>query len=1320
MKRLTKLFTLLLALCLLLGVVAISAAAVKSEDAIADHISGQYSVEGVANYKKNTDGTLDFSQSSQLGNTNKWCADDVTATIGGDSYRRFYNIGEGTISSDKLTTAGYFSTAIGDGSNSKVMTKNYSLAVNSTIKYQYATVDFDFMSDRYVYHNASANTYKTYTAEELAAAGLTPESDGVDLAMHNGQRFYFVFNYWEAKIDADTETKKTLNPSIYFVKDAEGNWYYANQATYDAATKRVPVSGYAQYDHITVTASLSYNESTGKTTLIASTFVNGQHIESKSVSAEYLSANMQQLRLNIHGTLKRVDSFSYGIDNLTVNYYKGADSGIYTTGDAVYGLDDYFADSNWTKKPLYNCQDTVCTRTYLTRNGYLQVNDGDVKGDFVSIPGVVSEELAKVKNGSEVVTTRDILDLEIPEGVDSFTVKCDNTKVNVTLSESALANYYRAIKSESGYSVMKLSADAAIPLKWYGPDGKLLGETSAFYGETPVAPKDILIYDAYFEAGKVYYKDEVSWSWNLNGEVSALTMENVKPGEAVELRASLPAEYKVLEGATFFMGNIDLKTLKVTPVPASDGTFGYYVNQSGKNMLAECEAMTYGNVCTLLADFNGEGSNPEAIFESYNAKIPAGKTLYFDVNGHKLVKDGLSNDDGVPFFYVQEESVLNAYSTVPGGEIYSGHLRKSSRTNQTMSAGGLVRTVTNTNVATVNIGDLLDEDGDVLLKCGNNFSYSGGTIFVMQGSDAAVSDDKFVNLNINGGFYYYPLRGTYAFITLQSPDLNANIDGITLYGTYSSASLFHEYDGKLTHVNATVTNSNIYSNFILYRTTPKSSYTFENCVLAGKFASNYGAEIIIGKGNVICNAAEADGALLNKTGVKLASGIECVTGATSGSAVYTDTFQHAKLYIKWADSMDLTYPEGAAIEGVVDTDAEAALLTNAKLKAEVWNVKVTTTVSYNITHVTFEEGKEPASVATILWKDFDGNVVATSKALVGSENVTAPVSVNSLEGYSTENYKWYAIDYKWANENGGDTVVSGENVYVPTAYVKADISGKKANMTLADGMTFNLYLPIADENVTDIKVSGANAYGVKNVATLGDVYVISVNYALIAYGNARVTVSYKVDGVALSLEIKLNALVYIKEVARAYECGSEESILAYQILAYKQAVSAYLEAPISDSEKTAIAEIDAIYAAHTDCSCVKALDVNDIPDEEKSVNYDTTLAGKITSINYLLNSNTIGLRIYAAEGIDIYDVYYTALDGSTKSLNAIYQPGGYYTVNGIPAASATAIITICIDSTDGSAEGTYSLGRYIVNNPEVEIAKALYSYAKAAYKYKVD
>ena len=114
MKRLTKLFTLLLAICLLLGVVAISAAAVKSEDAIADHIAGQYTVSGVSNYKTDTEGTTDWSESSQLGKADGYvvCAADSATTVNGNTYRRFYNIGEGSMASDKITSVGYFNTSL--------------------------------------------------------------------------------------------------------------------------------------------------------------------------------------------------------------------------------------------------------------------------------------------------------------------------------------------------------------------------------------------------------------------------------------------------------------------------------------------------------------------------------------------------------------------------------------------------------------------------------------------------------------------------------------------------------------------------------------------------------------------------------------------------------------------------------------------------------------------------------------------------------------------------------------------------------------------------------------------------------------------------------------------------------------------------------------------------------------------------------------------------------------------------------------------------------------------------------------------------------
>ena len=275
-------------------------------------------------------------------------------------------------------------------------------------------------------------------------------------------------------------------------------------------------------------------------------------------------------------------------------------------------------------------------------------------------------------------------------------------------------------------------------------------------------------------------------------------------------------------------------------------------------------------------------------------------------------------------------------------------------------------------------------------------------------------------------------------------------------------------------------------------------------------------------------------------------------------------------------------------------------------------------------------------------------------------------------------------------------------------------SGIMANMSLFTDMCFNLYLPKID-GLNILSVSNAeldeNTYWVNG----NEMYVISATPQINSFDPIEATVKYSMDGNEYELDILLDVLRYTTTVANLYECGSKESRLVYEIIRYKEAAAVYLDPEFQDSTG-ALSAFKEIYSSHADCKCVT--ENISIPEEELNVDYSPLMEKGVLGISYDVALDKMGLVIYVKEDTTLSGVSYKNHRGETVTHTVengrLIEKSGYYLVESISAADINNVMTI----TTGEAMGTYSLGKYINNNPTVELAKRLYSYSVAAENYK--
>jgi hypothetical protein len=326
--------------------------------------------------------------------------------------------------------------------------------------------------------------------------------------------------------------------------------------------------------------------------------------------------------------------------------------------------------------------------------------------------------------------------------------------------------------------------------------------------------------------------------------------------------------------------------------------------------------------------------------------------------------------------------------------------------------------------------------------------------------------------------------------------------------------------------------------------------------------------------------------------------------------------------------------------------------------------------------------------------------------------------------------------FLWGGEDGTLVVKSGENVFTPIYTEATHINGKKANMSLTTGMIFNLYLPLPGAGVKAGSVYSPDAIGpVETVKVEGvDMLKLSFVSELEDFAATTVTICFTADdGEELTYEVNINALQYVTLLANTYICGTEEAQLAYEIVSYKKAVATYLATAegktlaevLTEAELSAISSFEAVFAAHAaGCACTAGLY------SDAEVGTEVLPTGTYTNVGisgfaYLLNSDNNGLRINVGENTVIKYASYNDLlgvevvhDEALGNLKLIEtETDRYYVISGISASDTTATFTITVEYNGVKSTVTYSLAQYI-NSTGADVAKALYSYSKAAAAYK--
>lgn len=375
----------------------------------------------------------------------------------------------------------------------------------TTIDCDYVTIDFELATDRYVYVDADGISHTVdENGDPITSIDQIPDGCDYRLAYSTSGSYYTLRGL---KV-ADGKWSEQFQPFCFQIqRDTDGSWYVFNHS-FKNTTKKIPLSGeLGVFDHFTFVLKNTYHDDGKLDTCYLYQFVNGELMNQTTLSgATFSDVRLEKLTLTEAKYVPgKSDTFAMAYDNLAVNRY--------TKGSPLSaGLDAFFADDSYKTTPFYQCSDVVYGYTYASPNGYVSV-DG-LKG---SITAYVNELLANVKNESVVETTFDLLNYELPEGVEKLTVKTlGNAKFKLG---AASAENFVAVRGAGGvYTIRRGTDDDYITLKWtYISEGvpTLLKSQKIAFDVVPAFTLDGVENAAGFDVS-----DKSDWKFDVDGNAS--------------------------------------------------------------------------------------------------------------------------------------------------------------------------------------------------------------------------------------------------------------------------------------------------------------------------------------------------------------------------------------------------------------------------------------------------------------------------------------------------------------------------------------------------------------------------------------------------------------------------------------------------------------------------------------------------------------------------------------------------------------------------------------------------------------------------------
>ena len=392
----------------------------------------------------------------------------------------------------------------------------------------------------------------------------------------------------------------------------------------------------------------------------------------------------------------------------------------------------------------------------------------------------------------------------------------------------------------------------------------------------------------------------------------------------------------------------------------------------------------------------------------------------------------------------------------------------------------------------------------------------------------------------------------------------------------------------------------------------------------------------------------------------------------------------------------------------------------------------TETVTQTYNYIVSDPSK---SLATVTYKDWDGNVIKVTTALKG-DTVTPPTLALPIG----DGYTGYGVS-KWLDKNGNefDRVITYDDEQVYTAVrpteddeIVAYVTEACMNFSYVAQFHMYFYLPVKD-GMTRPTLTGSNTPSASSGTTLigGQNYWTYTWWCSAASisENTNFIVNYEIDGVQYAQSFSINGLLYAQIVLSAPTSDEEAASVANMVRYVKEARIASGKT-VGDEFDALIGE-DGLYPNLDDYLETYPDDSLDTSAISDYVDWFTLSISGTPKYSLRLSQKALDLgmtkdnfKLVTKDGkiLDLYDYAKNGKDFETNNTK-VYDLAKTFTVTvTVPAVKDAETGEVITESFTVSSD--YSIGTYIkgvsTKNPEanIDLAKATYSFALAVKAYR--
>lgn len=1116
--------------------------------------------------------------------------------------------------------------------------------------YAYHVFDFDLTSDAYV-----VNGELDYTAESG------------QIAYPEGLWFSAESPYWQLK--------------VFFVKDENGVYYLsAGDTTLSDNDYRLPTEKdvWTHVTYVTDSAAL-------KTYI----FINGDLFTSYAVT----SANgNRRVCFNPQGADPFTSKWSIGVDNLTSNHYEKG----YTSGDK-FGVDDYIAAADFTK-PLYICEDIVYNKNYT----YVSAVDGQYSAVIDTVAGE-PEKYLFVEDALEAIAAKKADEINFANITVAKSLEytpCDNLKSLTFIAKAGAVVTIPQEARDNGYTVsVAPNADGTVKytVKMAEAANVVFIDDNGNVLTTKQSPIGAILKTLDVQVPVTLVKKA-----NSTNTYKVLKEWVMKDGDGQPITFYGNNE-KILSDYVFYATDVYTPGVNSIVVKATyeEKQLAFSVLTDSANALilnSEINSDTYTDTANLVNVLNAAEEDvnivlhDDATIAATNSIVVNDKaTLDLDLNGNVL-----SQINGT-MFIIGDQATLNVKSSESGAELYQG------------DSDFLIAATDDAYSYNINI--VGEKDKEIAITSWALIDAKGGE-FDAEKKAFTATDKLPAVINISGVAADVTGSLWTSAIKISTTELELNItDSVIINesGRPFIASDSEYADAKIAISSSTIANVN--------------EFSYEFSTVFGALAEGVSVAIVDTEITGDVFAEKIDGTV--------------TVGANTKFELGTNAIKYTEI-------------------ALVD---DLALAENCiPVRANLYNKDLD--VYFGIVILDETDAEAMANVVTVTWLDPNGEVFAVEEWFKGSTAV----------GYDTNDFGvltdtkngWYTLGYaSWEDENAVDLKYNPDYkfdkdvTFRPVKGLVASVA-VKVNMSLLTKFEANLYIPLyTPENVqilglfTHYDASyGVNYLYSVDESTIDYAYVDGMDYAKHSFffDNSDVDkavtryLAIKVDGVVMVQKITVDLLGYAESVMEQYGCGSEEAVLAYNLINYANEAYEYK----NGVEYAPATEFLALEEHDEECCCAFGYDY-DL--DEVSLNYKEGLGDDVYGVSYDISNEMPAFILYAntdvktgASLIKKVKVQFYGINGSVdeteydynltlvRGEDVVIDNSKYATFSfkSMPLYNAAEVMTITVTDIDGNEfSGTYSLATYIdhftcypAEGSGLDVAKALYSFAKVASDYK--